>query len=522
MNRRTFLTKSALVSGAIALFGCRSGNNQPVSGGTIATENAKSGDPEWVLTNPATQREIEGFASATSIDRGQTISFFVSTKDPSYTIEIYRMGWYGGVGARKLASAITQPGMQQTMPSPDPITGLIECQWRTTFALSIPDNIGDPTDWASGVYLAKLTGLPSQKQSYIIFVVRDDGRQSQYLFQSSVTTYQAYNNWGGKSLYDYNSTGGRAAKVSFNRPYAPSVNLGSASGIPAGESVPYGSEPQAGGGSGVGAGEFLTTYVPSVVSPYPTGWEYNMLRFLERNGYDVTYATDIDIHENADLLLNHAAFLSVGHDEYWSWDQRANVIKARDSGINLGFFAADVCYWQIRFEPSPVTGAPNRTQVCYKDANDPVTGSRQTLLWRDLGMAEAEFVGVMYLNDRANTDIQVQNTSNWAFAGTGLQEGAPLPGLLGYEVDAVSGSSPPNLVVLANSPFQFNSDPSQPVQYSQMATYTAASGATVFATGSMQWSWGLDDYNAPALRPSRLSISAQQVTKNVLAKLAHR
>jgi hypothetical protein len=509
VNRRTFLTRSALVSGAVALFGCGSGHDQAVSGDTIAAENAKPGDPSWVLTNPATQHEIEGFASATSINRGETITFFVSAKDPSYTVEIYRMGWYGGVGGRKLMSAITQPGIPQTIPPPDPLTGLIECKWRATYALSVPDNTGDPTDWASGVYLAKLTGLPSRKQSYIIFVVRDDGRQSQYLFQSSVTTYQAYNNWGGKSLYDYNSTGGRAAKVSFNRPYAPSLNLVSGSGI-------------GGGASGVGAGEFLTTYVPAAVSPYPTGWEYNMLRFLERNGYEVAYATDIDIHENASLLLKHSAFLSVGHDEYWSWDQRTNVIKARDSGVNLGFFAADVCYWQIRFEPSPVTGAPNRTQVCYKDASDPVTGSRQTILWRDLGMPEAEFVGVMYLNDRANADIQIQNKGNWAFAGTGLQDGARLAGLLGYEVDTASGSSPPNLVVLANSPFQLNSDPSQPVQYSQMATYTAASGATVFATGSMQWNWGLDDYNAPALRPSRLSIPAEQITKNVLTKLAQR
>jgi hypothetical protein len=488
-----------LIPSAICLFGCGPGLVSELvnSGNVITRENAKPGDPSWVLTNPATQHEIEGFASATSVNRGQTISFFVSTKDPKYTIEIYRTGWYGGIGARRLMSAITRLGVQQPMPSPDPVTGLIECQWSGPYSLSIPDNISDPTDWAGGVYLAKLTGLPSQKQSYIIFVVRDDGRQSQYLFQSSVTTYEAYNNWGGKSLYDFDSTGGRAAKVSFNRPYA--IGL------------------QSNSGSGVGAGEFLTTYVPEVVSPYPGGWEYNMVRFLERNGYDVSYSTDVDLHENLNLLSHHRGFLVVGHDEYWSWEMRANAIRARDAGVNLAFFAANVAYWQIRFEASPLTGAADRTQVCYKDTSDPVTGSRQTLQWRQLGMPEAEFIGVMYFTDRINKDIVVQNTWNWVFAGTGLGDGAQLTGLLGYEVDQVTNSSPANVIVLANSPTGASTQPST---YSQMTTYTAASGATVFASGSMQWSWGLDDYSAPSLRPSRLSVPARQITKNVLAKFA--
>ena len=497
----------------MVLFGC--GPSQSNGDDTIALENAKPGDPSWVLTNPALQHEIEGYASATSVNRGGTISFFVNTQDPSYTLEIYRMGWYGGIGARKLGSAVSRPGIKQPKPTPDPATGLVECQWSAPYSLAIPNST---SDWVSGVYLVKLTATSSGKQSYIIFVVRDDDRPSTYLFQSSVTTFQAYNNWGGKSLYDYDSTGGRAAKVSFNRPYAPSLHLGTVTGGP--EFRSYSADSQTSAASGVGAGEFLTTYVPAVVSPYPTGWEYNMLRFLERNGYDVTYATDVDVHENGELLLIHNAFLSVGHDEYWSWEQRANVIQSRDAGVNLGFFAADVCYWQIRFEPSPATGTPNRTQVCYKDSSDPVTGARRTILWRDLGMPEAEFVGVMYLNDRVNADIQVRNSTNWVFAGTGLEDGAKLPGLVGYEVDAVSDSSPSNLVVLANSPFRFNSDPAEPLQYSQMATYKAASGATVFAAGSMQWNWGLDDYNAPALRPSRLSTPAQRITKNVLARFA--
>jgi hypothetical protein len=477
---------------AIGLVGC--GSSFSTNGITpIALENSKPGDPQWVLNNPALRHEIEGYASATSVNRGQTIKFFISTMDPSFTFEIFRMGWYQGAGARKVTDAVTLPGTQQVIPSPDPITGLVECRWQLSYSLTVPDKPEDPTDWTSGVYLAKLTAVPSGKQSYTIFVVRDDQRASQYLFQSSVTTYQAYNNWGGKSLYN-NGIGGKGVKVSFNRPYAPGLQPSAA--------------------SGAGAGEFLTTYQP-VYETYPAGWEYNMVRFLERNGYDVTYSTDLDTHGNSALLLNHKAFLVVGHDEYWSMPMRNNVIRARDAGVNLAFFAANVSFWQIRFEPSILTGEPDRTQVCYKDTSDPVKGVLATINWRSLGMPEDEIIGVMYGADRVKSDIVVENTNSWVYAGTNLVAGNLLHGLLGYEVDMVQTGSPANVIVLANSPFP---ESGRPVQYSNMATYTAASGAVVFATGSMHWSWGLDDYNTPTVRPSVLSIDAQKVTDNVLMR----
>src|SRR5205823_5642582 len=94
----------------------------------------------------------------------------------------------------------------------------------------------------------------------------------------------------------------------------------------------------------------------------------NMLRWLEREGYDVTYDTDIDTHANGALLLAHRGFLAVGHDEYWTWQMRVNVTAARDAGVSLGFFSGNTCYWQCRFEPSLLDGASNRTMVGYKDA----------------------------------------------------------------------------------------------------------------------------------------------------------
>jgi hypothetical protein len=463
------------------------------------------------------------------VNRGDTIKLFVNTKEPSYTIEIFRMGWYGGAGGRQMAAAIQRVGVKQPPPIIDRATGLIECNWKEPYSLKIPDNPNDSTQWASGFYLAKLTAGKSGKQSYIIFVVRDDSRPSDILFQSSVTTYQAYNNWGGMSLYRWNSRGKQAFKVSFNRPYAASPNSAAA--------------------YGVGAGEFLTNFQPKRRTSN-AGWEYNMVRWLERSGYDVTYITDVDTHENSldvnttkPMLWLHKVFLSVGHDEYWSAKMRQNVETARDYGLNLGFFSANTCYWQIRFEPSLITRDINRTIVSYKENvkldpfardNDPTNDFLTTTLWRSKPVSRPEeaLIGVMYETFQVNADIMVNNTApNWLLADTQLDldhgtaslqsnnKGTPkemrLTGLLGYEVDRMFRYSPKNTIRLAHSPYRYQGK----TRYSDMTMYNADSGAMVFATGSIQWSWGLDDYNAPKLRPSVLNPDAQAITRNILNRM---
>jgi N,N-dimethylformamidase beta subunit-like protein len=435
------------------------------SGNRILIENSHPGTTDWQLTNLATHGEIEGFASSVSVQPGEAISFFVNTSEPTYNIEIFRMGWYGGMGGRRMTTPLTGQGVVQTLPSADPDTLLVECVWTDPLVIPVP------TTWVSGVYLAKLTSGTTGKQRYVIFVVRDDNGRSDLLFQLSVTTYQAYNRWGGFWLY---STP-RAYKVSFNRPYE----------------------------DGHGAAHFLS-------------WEYDMLRFLEREGYDVSYSTDVDTHRRGDLLLNHRAFLSVGHDEYWSWDMRANVERARDRGVSLGFFGANASYWQIRLEPSGVTGNLDRTIVCYKDAfaQDPVYGVPilrflTTTRFRSpiVNKPEDAMIGVMYDWGPVNSDMVIQDASNWVFAGTGLHNGDHLAGLLGYEVDRMFGNAPANTISIAHSPYTAHNE----VRYSDMTVYTASSGSTVVATGSMQWNWGLDGYG-----PGQPSPAVQQATRNIL------
>jgi hypothetical protein len=475
IKRRQFLQTASAVGVGLSLSSQVAAKKNELN--LVQIENSKIGTNSWELADRAENNEIAGYASATSVAPGGYLDLFVHTTDTSFTLNIYRLGWYNGAGGREMQPAITLPGINQPMPLPDPQTGMVECIWSNPYQLHIPSNINSPNAWVSGVYIAKLTGNVSKKQSYIHFVVRDDWRKTDHLFQCSVTTYQAYNNWGGKSLYGFNSTNDiAAAKVSFNRPYV-----------------------------GKGDGQFFI-------------YEYPMLRFLEKEGYDVSYCTNIDVHANPARLLFHNNFLSVGHDEYWSWEMRNRVELARNYGINLAFFSANVCYWQIRMESSPLTGGQNRTMVCYKEATtDPFATqpSKQhltTVQWRQapVNRPENALVGVMYdFYPVDNQDIVITDSSHWIFDKTGLKNGDRLPGLLGYEADRIFPNGPDKLVTLASSPIPTFALPSN------MTIYKTRSKSQVFATGSIQWSWGLDDYSG-RFNGVKISPAAQQMTRNIL------
>lgn len=467
------LTGCAWMSGCIAAADAVAPNGAEMEGAAKAVAALQ-------LTDPATDGEIEGYASAVSVNRGEDIKFFVNTKEPTYSIEVLRIGWYAGRGMKRMMPAVTRRGLAQAPPVVDSASGLIECDWQDPYTLHVP-NSDDPTVWPSGIYVAKLTAGSTGKQSYIVFVVRDDRRPSDLLFQSSVTTYQAYNDWGGGSLYSKP----RASKVSFNRPYL----------------------------HGHGTGNLLN-------------WELSLVLFLEREGYDVTYTTDVDTHEQGNLLSLHKGFLSTGHDEYWSWQMRDNVEAARDNGVNLAFFGANVAYWQIRFEPSAITGDTDRTIICYKNrSSDPISSADDlptrrltTVKFRSspVDRPEDSLVGVMYESDPVQSDLVIADASSWVFEGTGVKNGDRLPGLLGYEVDRSSDHTPPGTSLLAHSPYPFRGN----TRYSDMVLYTAPSGSIVFATGTMQWSWGLID---PGIEGKRYENAAvQRATRNVLRRFGAR
>ena len=454
----------------------------------IVIENSHPGTSEWRLSrwSSDTEQQIKGYASAASIDKGEAITFYVTVNPAqSYDIKIFRMGWYGGAGGRLMHESGLLEGFRQAAPILDAETGLLYCPWEASYTLSIP------TSWTSGVYLAKLTNAEGY-DNYIIFTVRDDERVADFLYQQPVTTYQAYNAFPagtGKSLYVFNSYGAntitgtpRAVKVSFDRPYW-----------------------------GSGAGDFLT-------------WELDLLMWLEKNGYDINYATDIDLHRQGfQLLKPYQALLSAGHDEYWSKPMYDAAERARDAGIDLAFFGANAIYWQMRLEPS-VHGIPDRTMVAYKDASlDPETDpALKTLRWRDLGRAEQALVGIQFVADgefssdgSTNADYVVINSDHWVYADTGLSDGDHIPGLVGYEADALFADNlfpeypqpvSDNHTLLSASPF-ITHDGRQVTANSSI--YQAPSGAWVFATGTMSWSWGLN-------REGLISPAIQTTTANIL------
>jgi hypothetical protein len=446
----------------------------------IVLENQKTGTRNWQLSDVATRNEIAGYADASSINLGQALNLKISLAQAGeYNIDVYRLGYYGGMGGRLITHVMGLTGEMQ----PEPIitnarTNLVEYKWHTSYTLQTN------SDWSSGFYLIKLTDSRTGKQNYIQFVLRDDNRPADIGFQDAINTAVAYNNIGGYSVYDFNSLEGqRAYQVSFDRPFQYD--------------------------SGVGSEQFNNMLT----------WEYNMVRWLESQGYDVTYYTNLDVDTNQLHLYSQKIFLSVGHDEYWSMSQRNHVQQARDNGINLAFFSANTAYWQVRFEPSSA-GQANRVMTIYKDTSGIGTGqsldpivqknlTAATTLFRspEVNRPENELLGVGYIGDWGSGnlfngfDYVVSNAADPYYANTGLKDGERLKGLVGYEWDGLLNNdfTPAGLVVLSESPVKLlGQQPPVPLgcntEISNAVRYTAKSGAKVFSTGSIQWVWGLDNY----------------------------
>jgi hypothetical protein len=420
----------------------------PPSANPVVVENSHPGDA-WQITRGAQPGKLEGYAGQVSVQHGDSIEIHARADAPhTLTWDVFRMGYYRGAGGRRVASGgPVQVGPQAT-PAADPRTGRVECAWPTTF------RVQTHPDWTSGVYLVRLMrddGL----QRHVIVVVRADERKGIAVVQASVTTWQAYNDWGGESLYRTSTgqQGGFAKEVSFDRPYSDQW----------------------------GSGEFLY-------------FEYFFMLWAESRGYDLTYVTNVDLDRDPSLLDGQKLFLSVGHDEYWSLVERSAVESAISRGVPVAFLGGNALGWQIRLEGSG-TGAARRTEVCYKGMNsDPQRGTPlESNSWRSaaLGRPENELVGIMY-DARQNQSFPfvVANSSHWVYAGTGVRDGDALAPIVGYEFDRVfdNGRTPPNLEVLARSPV-IRRDGTHGVHNASI--YTAPSGAWVFAAGTIQWSWGL-------------------------------
>ncbi len=465
----------------------------------IVAENCRQGSQDWVVRRNSI--DILGFASRSSINQGQSIQFFVDTPSPLFSLSIFRLGYYSGMGGRLIETFHDIQGIKQPPCKQNFQTGLTSCSnWIPSFKLNIP------VDWISGIYLAKLIQKDSGGENYILFAVRDDDSHADILYQQSVTTYQAYNNYAGKSLYSENSNAcqtvsgsARAVEVSFDRPY----------------NAPMGD--------------------PSTFFRV----EYPLVRWLEAQGYWVTYSTDLDTHHSGEqgahnALLDHKVFISGGHDEYWSKEMRSAVTSARDAGVSLGIFSGNSSFWSVRFTPDPWSGQADRTMVAYKttEGGEPDPSGIPTTTWRDpegVGQPENALFGIQYIGDNETNyfplRVYAENSSDPIFRNTGLDQ---IPAgtyvdigknLVGWEWDGMvdNGVTPKGVSVLFDTPV-FGDILQDSGSYfllgkarAKTTYYQTPGGSIVFSTGTIQWSWGLDLYEP--------DIRIQQITYNVFERM---
>jgi N,N-dimethylformamidase beta subunit-like, C-terminal/Domain of unknown function (DUF4082)/Viral BACON domain len=522
---RFVLIALAILASAVAsktasaqIFGCT-----PAMANDIVCENSKPGNSsgEWDLNQLGGADDMEGFATDISVNQGGTIKFKINTTAKAYTIDIYRMGYYQGNGARHIIAITPSATLPQKQPAclTNASVGLTDCgNWAVSASWTVPSNA------TSGIYFAHLVRTDNGDDNHIVFIVRNDSSHSDVLFQTGDESWQAYNAYGGQSLYgelDTFDLPNRAYKVSYNRPV-------------------------------------ITRGFEQEAATWVFGAEYPMVRWLEANGYNVTYFTGIDAARNGSLIQNHKMYMDAGHDEYWSGPHRTNVEAARNAGVNMAFFSGNEVFWKTRLENSiDGTNTPNRTLVCYKETLafakiDPQDPPTWTGTWRDPsfsppadgGRPENSLTGTIFAVNGTSTDnpgtqaitVLAADGKMRFWRNTRVATLAPntsytLPAqTLGYEwdIDSDNGARPAGAFQLSTTTYALTTD--LLLDYGatygagsathHLMTYRASSGALVFGAGTVQWSWGLDStHDDPFGIQQDPDVNMQQATVNLFADM---
>jgi len=445
--------------------------------GWVAAENRRPGTAAWRITVRGPSHAIEGYADRVSASAGDAVTVYVSTTARWFQVEAYRMGWYGGARGRLLWRSRRVRGRRQADPSLWPETNMVQARWVPSLTFRVGDR------WPPGAYLLKL--VASGAERYVPLTVTDPSSHDPLVVMDAVTTWQAYNDWGGRNLYwgPFMESGTRSRVVSFDRPYA----------------------------RGDGASDFLHGELP-------------LISLLEQAGLDATYWTDIDLHQHPELLLRHRALLSLGHDEYWSTAMRHGATVARDHGVNLAFLGANAVFRHIRLQASPL--GPDREEVNYKPASaraDPAwrTNRREvTTDWREppLHQPESSLLGELYECNPTRADGVVVQPGSWLLAGTGLGTGSRLPNLVGPEYDRAMPSFPTlrGVELVLHSPLRCRFHSS----FSDVTYYTTASGAGVVDTGTSSWICQIDAVCAGGRNNATTSAAVRRITTNLLRAFA--
>ena len=473
MKRRLPVTALVVCLAAIA---CERANplqrpppNQALDMNPVVRENLLPGADDWFVPYPqwAMDHEVEGYTDQPSYNAGDRVAVMVSASSSPVSWTLYRTGWYGGRGARFISSG-TIPGVHQPLPPASTWDVPCEAHWQTSFTIDVPAAA------VSGVYAIKLQA--GHHQSMLTYVVRNDDRVADLVFQRSDFTDAMYNNWDGA---DNESSwyGGHWQWVSLDR----------VTRSPAGWLYPY-------------SGGYFT-------------YEYSMVRFLEREGYDVTYVSSLDVHQSAHPLDQGRVFLSVGHDEYWSPEMRDHIESARDHGVNLALFSSDTCDGELRFKPDDphafstttvdaLAANPERNDWDAKPVDltmPPDQNPTDTLTGTHYGGWCADTHPMCFDNPflrLTDTDPLTLLAPTHPLLRNVWPATTTLPHAMGYEYEVpYTGTTPlPFAVVILGAAVDFPASAlpgnGQPV----VVAYQHDSGARVFNAGSMQWSHGLDGW----------------------------
>jgi hypothetical protein len=489
-SRRAFLGLGALgVVGAAAAVVLRQTGDGPgtpsaraaVTSRTATThrravaENSLPGDPRWEIRHEGSADAIMGYAGAASVLTGESFPLFVSTTSSGFRVTAFRIGWYGGDGARQVWRSAPLRGHQQNAASLAEATNTVQTDWDP--AIEVPTD-----DWPAGTYLLRLDA-DSGAQRYVPVTVRSASTAGAVVVKNCVATWQAYNTWGSYDLYiggPSQSYGDRSLAVSLDRPY--DLN---------------------------GAAMFLT-------------YERNAVKLAESMGLPLAYVTGMDIAADPHLLDGASALISLGHDEYWTPAERANVTAARNAGVNLAFLGANAVFRRIRLDSTRL--GKSRLVICYKTSytEDPMYGVDNALVtsdWREPPDPDPEssLIGTIYEGYPAVAPYVVVSPSSWVFAGTGVKAGASFTNLVGIEYDRVNPAYPVErpIQVLSHSPLVCNGASS----FGDSAYYTHSGGAGVFNSGTMRWVEAIYG-DQPHGIGGRTPGFVKQVTMNVLHAFA--
>jgi hypothetical protein len=482
---------------------------------------------------------LDAYAWPQSADAGQEVALHVSTDARTFDVEVAREGATRAV----VWSRSGAPGRVLETPADASSRG---CGWPASVAIPIG------RDWPSGYYSVVLRAGDETADAFL--VVRPGSRRLPILLGLSTTTYAAYNDWGGPSLY----TGG--TRVSFERPLAPGFLR---KPEPERRKMQPRPDPE--------ALWFFEWAEPLGLSVWSGGagwwnWERRFLSWAEREGFELDVATGQDLEERPDVLDGHRLFVCVGHDEYWSWPMRESLDGFVAAGGNAAIFGGNTCFWQVRLDD----GGRAMTSYKYRSNEDPVVGTADERLitgpWSDrrIGWPETQTIGLTFTRGgysryglgvpRASGAYTVWRPEHWVFEGTGLRYGDTLglaDEIVAYEVDGcelqlVDGlpvpthadGAPQSLEILATAPARLWSNDEQPSRYGGepgdletaaeavfgkswrdeihriehnnacVAVFGRPGGGTVFNAGVTDWAYGLRDPDVA------------RVTRNVLTRLS--